>query len=322
MHFGEYELSPSLISLSPLPSTHPEAFQRLLVRSSSQCYLAFNLVKGRSLGFASTPSDQGALLRLAFASAADLKILNLAGKSNSQVHYAKGTPSQHKAAPTACRRMVSGTISLFYSKCFSPFLHSTGSLSVSREYLALPDGPGRFTQNFSCSALLRIPLGFVLLRIPGCHRLWLIFPDHSSHKISSHNVVLQPHLCRNKNGLGYSPFARHYQGNHYYFLFLQVLRCFSSLRQPPSQMDNISSRYWVVPFGNLRIKGHLHLPEAYRSLSRPSSPPRAKASAMRPCLLSFKRNFDMNLHIYVRFDIYFQLFTKNYFCTSCQRSFS
>ena len=29
----------------------------------------------------------------------------------------------------------------------------------------------------------------------------------------------------------------------------------------------------VVPFGNPRIKGYLHLPEAYRSLSRPSSPP-------------------------------------------------
>ena len=57
MHFGEYELSPSLISLSPLPSSHPEAFQRLLVRSSSWCYPAFNLAKGRSLGFASTPSD-------------------------------------------------------------------------------------------------------------------------------------------------------------------------------------------------------------------------------------------------------------------------
>ena len=50
-------------------------------------------------------------------------------------------------------------------------------------------------------------------------------------------------------------------------------------------MDNISSRYWVVPFGNPRIKGHLHLPAAYRSLSRPSSPPRAKASAMCPYLL-------------------------------------
>ena len=57
MHFGEYELSPSLISLSPPPSTHPEAFQRLLVRSSRWCYPSFNLPKGRSLGFASTPSD-------------------------------------------------------------------------------------------------------------------------------------------------------------------------------------------------------------------------------------------------------------------------
>ena len=53
--------------------------------------------------------------------------------------------------------------------------------------------------------------------------------------------------------------------------------------------DVIPSEWRVVPFGNLRIKGYLHLPEAYRSLSRPSSPPRAKASAMRPCLLSFKR---------------------------------
>ena len=57
MHFGEYELSPSLISLSPLPSAHPEAFQRLLVRSSSWCYPAFNLAKGRSLGFASATAD-------------------------------------------------------------------------------------------------------------------------------------------------------------------------------------------------------------------------------------------------------------------------
>ena len=83
MHFGEYELSPSLISLSPPPSGHPEAFQRLSVRSSIWCYPYFNLPKGRSLGFASTPSDLYALFRLAFASAADLKALNLAGKSNS-----------------------------------------------------------------------------------------------------------------------------------------------------------------------------------------------------------------------------------------------
>ena len=124
-----------------------------------------------------------------------------------------------KSAPTACRHMVSGTISLFCSKCFSPFLHSTGSLSVSREYLALPDGPGRFTQNSSCSALLRIPLGFGWLRIRSYHALWLYFPEHSAHQLSCHNVVLQPHTCRNMDGLGCSPFARHYWGNHCLFSF-------------------------------------------------------------------------------------------------------
>ncbi len=36
----------------------------------------------------------------------------------------------------------------------------------------------------------------------------------------------------------------------------------------------------VSPFGNLRIKDCLHLSEAYRSLPRPSSLPKAKASAL------------------------------------------
>ncbi len=57
MHFGEYELFPSLIGLSPLSTTHPKTFQRQLVRSSIACYRDFNLVMDRSQGFASTPSD-------------------------------------------------------------------------------------------------------------------------------------------------------------------------------------------------------------------------------------------------------------------------
>ena len=57
MHFGEYELSPSLIGLSLLPSGHPKAFQRLPVRPSNGCYPVFSLPKGRSLGFASTRAD-------------------------------------------------------------------------------------------------------------------------------------------------------------------------------------------------------------------------------------------------------------------------
>jgi len=44
-----------------------------------------------------------------------------------------------------------------YSEYFSPFLHSTGSLSVSQEYLALPDGAGNFKRGVSDPALLRIP---------------------------------------------------------------------------------------------------------------------------------------------------------------------
>ena len=39
--------------------------------------------------------------------------------------------------------------------------------------------------------------------------------------------------------------------------------------------------YRVSPFGNLRIKAYLQLPAAYRSLSRPSSAPDAKAFPLR-----------------------------------------
>jgi len=41
-------------------------------------------------------------------------------------------------------------------------------------------------------------------------------------------------------------------------------------------------RYRVSPFGHPRINACLRLPEAYRSLPRPSSPASAKASTMRP----------------------------------------
>ena len=39
---------------------------------------------------------------------------------------------------------------------FSPFPHGTCSLSVTREYLALRDGPRGFRQGFTCPAVLRI----------------------------------------------------------------------------------------------------------------------------------------------------------------------
>ena len=83
MHFGEYELFPSLIGLSPLPTVHLKTFQRLLVRSSIPCYRNFNLAMGRSQGFASTPTDLCALFRLGFPTAPVLYTLALLVKSNS-----------------------------------------------------------------------------------------------------------------------------------------------------------------------------------------------------------------------------------------------
>ena len=54
----------------------------------------------------------------------------------------------------------------------------------------------------------------------------------------------------------------------------------------PASRNDTSSMCRVVPFGYLRIKSYLHFPAAFRSLSRPSSPLGAKASAIRSYLLS------------------------------------
>ena len=71
---------------------------------------------------------------------------------------ARGQASRRQAAenrpPTACKRTVSGTVSLPAQGCFSPFPHGTSSLSVASEYLALGDGPPSFPRDFTCPAVL------------------------------------------------------------------------------------------------------------------------------------------------------------------------
>ena len=152
----------------------------------------------------------------------------------------------------------------------------------------MPDGPGGFAQNSSCSALLRIPLSLVSLRLPDYHRLWLNFPEHSTHEQSTISRSYNPSDALPHLRFGLFPGRSPLLGESFvYFLFLKVLRCFSSLGLPLYLCkDNRPSACWVVPFGNPRIKGYLLLPLAYRSLSRPSSPPRAKASTRRPNFLS------------------------------------
>ena len=65
---------------------------------------------------------------------------------------------------------------------FSPFPHGTGSLSVDYEYLALEDGPPIFRQDFTCPALLVVPLVLPrCFRLQGYHLLWPHFPERSAN---------------------------------------------------------------------------------------------------------------------------------------------
>ena len=95
-------------------------------------------------------------------------------------------------------------------------------------------------------------------------------------------------------GLGSSAFARRYLRNRCFFLFLRVLRCFSSPGSLPYvmdwRMDTWGLLMWVSPFRHLRINGYLLLPEAYRSLSRLSSALSAKASTLRSYMLDHNQN--------------------------------
>src|SRR6056300_1907980 len=80
-------------------------------------------------------------------------MVKLATENKSLTHYTKGTQSPRRA-PTACTHTVSCSISLPSPGFFSPFPHGTSSLSVSKEYLALEDGPPMFSQGFTCPDLL------------------------------------------------------------------------------------------------------------------------------------------------------------------------
>lgn len=119
-------------------------------------------------------------------------------------------------APTACKHMVSGTLSLRSSRCLSSFSRLTGSLSVVEEYLALEGGPPIFKPGFPSPILLD---GQTRLRLQDFHLL---------------RCVIQ--TLRSSSGS--SAFARRYLRNRCCFLFLWILRCFSSPRSPFTPMHS------------------------------------------------------------------------------------
>ena len=146
-------------------------------------------------------------------------------------------------------------------------------------------GPPSFTQDYTCPALLGMPLGAVCVHLPGCHRLWRAVPGRFGLASCSHVAVPQPQPCKH-DWFGLAPVRS------------PLLRGSRLLSLPPGtemfQFPGLTSLLRamiglatdrVAPFGHPGITACLQLPQAYRSLPRPSSPPCAKASTVRPYAL-------------------------------------
>ena len=105
--FGENQLSPGLISLSPLRTSHPNGFQPIPVRASTTCYGRFTLLMRRSPWLRVYPRTLDALVSgLAFAVAPSQNDLASRPRSNSPDHNAKGTQSavhDPRAVPASYR---------------------------------------------------------------------------------------------------------------------------------------------------------------------------------------------------------------------------
>ena len=207
-------------------------------------------------------------------------------KARSQPRTTRG-PRQ---PPTACRHVVSGSLSLPAQGCFSPVPHGTRPLSVTRESLALEGGPPSFTPDSSCRALLRNSTTTASrLRLPGSHRLWRPVPGDFS--CTSHGRVRGSYnpASHKDRRFGLCPFRS------------PLLRASRLISLPPGTemfqfpgfasacegMTELTLRR-VAPFGHLGINACVPLPRAYRSLPRPSSPPCAQASPT--CLHSLDSN--------------------------------
>ena len=108
-----------------------------------------------------------ALFRLGFPMAPDIISLTSQHKITRRLILQQARHHTINSALTDCKLTVSGSISLSFSLFFSPFHHCTRSLSVTDQYLALPDGPGGFRQGFTCPALLGILTRDLLMSLKG-----------------------------------------------------------------------------------------------------------------------------------------------------------
>ena len=226
MHFGENQLSRSLIGLSPLPTAHPPSFQPRWVRSSTRSYTCFNLAMDRSLRFGSRSCHYNALFRLAFATTTPHGLTSRQN-TNSQAHSSKGTPPPHtKGAITACKHTVSGTISL---PSRGTFHHSLTVLCTIGHQVVfrLTKWSWQIHTRFHESRATRVPHPHQTqpVRLHDSHALRSDFPDCSTptnnwrDPPAEGSDMAPQHQTRNgrrlshASGLASSAFARHYSRN-------------------------------------------------------------------------------------------------------------
>ena len=101
------------------------------------------------------------------------------------------------------------------------------ALSVTKSYLALEGGPSCFPPDFSCPAVLWVTARCLMVSSTGL--LPSLAELSSPLPLPLDNALCRPATPKSMLfGLGSFPFARRYLGNRFFFLFLRVLRCFSS----------------------------------------------------------------------------------------------
>ena len=105
-YFGENELSPGLITLSVLPTSHPLSFQPKWVRSSTQFNPRFNLPMGRSHRFRVCSIRQFALFRLGFPGASARKALTKPQTVTRRIIMQKARRHTSKQACIVLRPLV------------------------------------------------------------------------------------------------------------------------------------------------------------------------------------------------------------------------
>ena len=99
---------------------------------------------------------------------------------------------RNNSSPTACRLMISGTISLPSPGDFSTFIHITYALSVVSEYLALGRGRPGFLWGFPCPIILGILLEYFRISLTRLSLPLARLSSRFSYPSISHIAVPQP----------------------------------------------------------------------------------------------------------------------------------